>query len=447
MQQVQYKSFIRLLAIVQNASWGGFIIGYTTSELAFSYKNIIASFNNSEHEDLFNLLFVIILPLGGIVGTIIYYYISQLTSRRNILIISDIINILAIFIGYNQIYTFMLLRFFEGISNALNFCGVLLYIREIMPDQQADKGVLIFQINLNIGIIMANVLCLPLASPGSENSNQQNLNYYWRVIFVFPILICFLRMYCLIFVYDFETPYYYYSMNQQHKVNRLLKLLYDHKFVGQIQNKLEQIGQEEETSSPTYNLRKYFCSILVSIQQMTGINVGIYSAQALIDIFSNQDQLRVITLFCNILLLISAVISYIFEQQINRKTKFIGLNLLFLFLIKMVDILQNQKNSYISLICYFLFNSIFNFNVGPLILSITSDLNKEKGIAISYIFYWVFNLTSVLVGQIKPFTVGQIIFAVVCLIGFVLLYFKGIETKAVPYHMIKSQEFLKQQQN
>ncbi|KAL4480272.1 hypothetical protein ABPG74_020788 [Tetrahymena malaccensis] len=447
MKQVQYKSFIRLLAIVQNASWGGFIIGYTTSELAFSYKNIIASFNNSENEYLFNLLFVIILPIGGIVGTIIYYYISQLTSRRNILIISDIINILAIFIGYNQIYTFMLLRFFEGISNALNFCGVLLYIREIMPDQQADKGILIFQINLNIGIIMANVLCLPLTAPGTENSNQQNPNYYWRVIFVFPILICFLRMYCLIFVYDFETPYYYYQMNQQHKMNKLLNLFYDHKFVGHVRNKIELIGQEEETISPSYKFRNFYSSILLSIQQMTGINVGIYSVQALVDIFSNQGQLRVITLFCNILLLISAVLSYIFEQQINRKTKFIGFSFFFLFLIKMVDLLTQNKNAYISLVCYFLFNLIFNFNIGPLILSISSDLNKEKGIAISYIFYWFFNLTSVLVAQIKPFIVSQTIFAVVCLAGFLMLCFKGIETKAVPYHMIKSQNFLRQQQN
>ncbi|KAL4506064.1 hypothetical protein ABPG72_013825 [Tetrahymena utriculariae] len=447
MQQVEYKSFIRLLAIVQNASWGGFIIGYTTSELAFSQKNIIASFNNSEHEDLFNLLFVIILPIGGIVGTIIYYYVSQLTSRRNILIISDIINILAIFIGYNQIYTFMLLRFFEGISNALNFCGVLLYIREIMPDQQADKGILIFQINLNIGIIMANVLCLPLTAPGTENSNQQNPNYYWRVIFVFPILICFLRIYCLIFVYDFETPYYYYSMNQQLKMNKLLKLFYDHKYVKKTQNKLELIGQEEETISPSYKFRKYFCSILLSIQQMTGINVGIYSSQALIDIFSNQDQQRVITLFCNILLLISAVLSYIFEQQINRKAKYIGLNFLLLFIIKMADLLQQNNNAYISLFSQFLFNLIFNFNVGPLIHSISSDLNKEKGIAVSYLFYWIFNLISVLVGQIKPFIVSKITFAVVCLIGFLLLYFKGIETKAVPYHMIKSQDFIRKQNN
>lgn len=89
----------------------------------------------------------------------------------------------------------------KGVANGINLCSVFVYIREIAGEHKADKAMSLMQININLGIIMATVLSIPLAL------NNEEASTFWKFLLCFPALPALLRAYTLLFIYDFDTPF------------------------------------------------------------------------------------------------------------------------------------------------------------------------------------------------------------------------------------------------
>lgn len=105
----------------------------------------------------------------------------------------------------------------KGVANGINLCAVLVYIREVSGEKRADASIALFQINVNVGIVMATVISLRLPFYSETDST------YWKFLLCFPALPALLRAYVLIFWYDFDTPF---SLLQRNKTDAASKVLF-----------------------------------------------------------------------------------------------------------------------------------------------------------------------------------------------------------------------------
>ncbi len=89
--------------------------------------------------------------------------LNRKPSRRIWMIISDIIFLTGVIFGifYDKLYIFILSRLLKGFAAGINTIIVPLYLREIVPDSVSGKFCGIFQIFINIGIIIGVIVSLP----------------------------------------------------------------------------------------------------------------------------------------------------------------------------------------------------------------------------------------------------------------------------------------------
>jgi len=115
-----------------------------------------------------------------------------------------------------------------GISVGLNTSVILSYIREISPDNYTKKTCSLFSALFNIGVILGLLVSLPLDEVNSNNAPEEHL---WRLVIMFPSIICTLRIIILLFIYNLDTPFYYYSNNMPLEGRKALERLYEDNYV------------------------------------------------------------------------------------------------------------------------------------------------------------------------------------------------------------------------
>lgn len=79
------------------------------------------------------------------------------------MLLSDVILIVGCCIGLiSNLYSFLVARFIMGIALGMNTAIVSLYVKEISPVSISGVTGSLFQINCNLGIILANCVSLGL---------------------------------------------------------------------------------------------------------------------------------------------------------------------------------------------------------------------------------------------------------------------------------------------
>ena len=67
----------------------------------------------------------------------------------------------------------------------------------------------------------------PLPKDDNKNIDKDQIGwFFWRFVYLFPIITCVLRIFFLLAIYNFETPQYYIMKNDQKGAKKILAKIY-----------------------------------------------------------------------------------------------------------------------------------------------------------------------------------------------------------------------------
>ena len=270
--------------MVINVTMGTVLMGYLMGVYNLNIDNLDILYTISDKDKSFyHGLITSVIPFGAMIGAIINAFTNKL-SRRLVFIILDILTI--IFLGLSAIENLAILiisRLLLGMCVGLNTAFIPTYINEISPIAINGLTGSCFQTMCNVGFLL--VFSMGLNVPNKQDFNADN--QWWRVMFLFPVITCSIRLFSFLFIYKFDTPYYYVSTKSQQLARTSLSAIYKPDFVEDELSMTELIIKRGSKNvkytqlfSKKFKKRLALGLALPVIQQLSGINaILFYSSQ------------------------------------------------------------------------------------------------------------------------------------------------------------------------
>ena len=168
--------------------------------------NIVLNIN--DNQSLWSGLLGSFMAIGALIGSALSPLLLKKFSRKNSLIFIDCLGIAGSLLSMiANLASFSIHRFLVGFATGFNSTLVPLYVKETSPvaitgTTGCINGVMIF-----VGVVVAYLLGLGFSDPAT------NGDYYWRFVFLFPIITCLMRIFFLKLVFVYESPLYYVMKN------------------------------------------------------------------------------------------------------------------------------------------------------------------------------------------------------------------------------------------
>lgn len=138
--------------------------------------------------------------LGALFGTIFAGLIID-HGRRKVMLIFNSVSILGCFISCIQsIETVCLGRFIFGFAAGTYTVIVPTMISEIVPLYLFSIYGNATNIGIGSGMLMAFIMGFGLGFEGTEENFE-----YWRIVFLFPALVCIVQVIGLVFFYPYDS--------------------------------------------------------------------------------------------------------------------------------------------------------------------------------------------------------------------------------------------------
>ena len=400
-KQKTYKSFIYIFGFVLNASLGAFLVGYKLAELNLLIVDLKHIYFLSEaNSSIFSGLLNAMLPIGAIIGAILSGNFFSKLGRKWGLIIADIFGALGSFICIFQgdnASTQIIGRILSGISVGVNSHLVPIYINELAPQEISGFMGSFFQSFSNIGILIAYLMGLNL--PKNE-INYDITDNWWKFVFALPIITCVIRSSLLLTYYNFDTPYSLLKRNKGDEASWILKKIYLDEFIDEQVHILDEKIKIYQVVSfnqlfHIYRSRLILGLVLMSVQQLSGINAVVAESSTLFNSSGNDDEVKVwvLTIICSIVLFIASFISGLTSDRIGRKTLILYGNLacfISLFLMGIFMEFDNTTINDISILMTFFFLFFFGISLGPIAWIYAPEILPDKGISLTVISNWFF---------------------------------------------------------
>lgn len=418
-----------LLICVVLVSLGGLLAGYDTGVISGALLFI------KEHFALNSLmsgLLVGSVSLGAVIGALINGILADIFGRKKILIILSVIFILAtIGCSFSQnalqlIISRVILGFGVGVVSFV--CP--LYLSEISPKEQRGRNVSFYQLAITFGILFSYIV----------NYFSLNSSFNWRLMLflgVAPAIVMFLGV---IFIND--TPRWLISKNKLEEARKVLA-----KTSKNIDKEIEEIKEALKQKTALKFSKKIISPFIIALgimfaQIATGINAIIYYAPMIfknLGFYQNQ-QVFLFTIFIGLINFLMTFVAIIFVDKIGRKPLlYIGLSgmmisLLILSFVHLNDIMFLKYFAVIASGCYIIF---FSMSLGPIALLLISEVFPLEYRAGAMSFAIVFNfILNFIVTSLFPIFLDKLggcytflIFAIICLISIIFIYFFVPETK------------------
>ena len=237
-------------------------------------------------------------------------------GRRGMMLISMGVFVIGIIssVCANSFSALLWARLICGFAVGLVSVCCPMYMSEVTPTNVRGKYGVFHQLFITVGILGGTVVGLPLAlkSPIPKLEDQEPINMpdgtsmkflpeidafskiWWRVMLGVCILPVLFTTYLLVFIYRFETPYYYMENHSPKDSERLLQLITQKTDVTDELNRIaDNVRQAQEAKSNGMSLAQawradkeyrwviFFGCLLSAFQQLGGINVFIASSNKL----------------------------------------------------------------------------------------------------------------------------------------------------------------------
>ena len=376
-----------------------------------------------------------ILALGCMVGCVIAGRMGERFGRKPSLMLSaSIFAISSLGMALaDSLFFFMLMRFMAGIGVGMASILSPLYIAEVSPASIRGRNVSINQLTIVFGILITNLVNYAIADLG-ENA--------WRWMFGLGLVpsLGFLLGLCWLP----ESPRWLLLNNQKAKAITILNRIGGESFTALT---LAQTAKHQDVSSDSKesifskrNMAVLYVGIgLAVFQQLCGINV-VFNYTAIIFETVGADLNRQLfeTVAIGVVNVVFTIAAMFMVDKLGRKPLMLfgSISLATAYLL-MAILLKTQASAVYLSIVVMLAISIYASTLAPVTWVLISEIfpNNIRGKASSFsilclwgayfILVFTFPILAASLGTYGPF----MLYAVICVIGFIFIKMKVKETK------------------
>ena len=439
-----YNSFLYILGFVLNCCFGAFYFGYIMAELNLLMVNLNKLYHwTSSEYSLFKGILNGLNPFGAIIGTLISGNFFNKISRRISLIIADVIGligcVICLFISANGAPQ-IIGRLLCGISVGINSQIIPIYINELSPIEISGVMGTFFQFFINMGILISYLMGLGIPD---DSDNYDLDNSWWRFVFAFPIITCVLRIFFLLFVYTFDTPFSLIKHGKKEEMMKLLEKIYKPEYIQETLNNIEnKINNYKDVSYKglvtRYRKRLLVGLLLMITQQFSGCNAILTDSATLFNYDGDSQKVKIYTIIISLCLLVSAMLSGKLSDKYGRRTLLLfgnGTCAIILIAMGILEQPQFNANSFkeASIYLTFVFVFMYGLSLAPICWVYEPEILPEKGVSLAVITNWLFCL---LIVFLTPVLIDMIdisplyyFFGCYLLLSHVQMYFTLKETK------------------
>ncbi len=394
--------------------------------------------------------------VGCIIGTIICVLLSDKLGRKRLLIFSGFLFGLSA-LGTalaDSFFSFNAYRMIGGVAMgaALNLSPM--YIAEIAPADKRGVLVTINQLMIMIGILAAQIVNLLIskldteliASPTTQMIKESWSGLLgWRWMFgaeAIPALLFFILMFLVP-----ESVRWLVKNGQEKQAFKILKKMGGDKYAKDevmdiqltiSQENVAQVNFKELLSRKVLKLISLGV-FLAFLQQWSGINVVIYYAS---DIFQaagfNLQEMMVQIVAIGLVMLLSVFVTIFTVEKLGRRKLLLIATSLMAVVYGLIGGSFYTGNTGASVIVLMLLNvMLYSLSLAPLFWVVLSEIypNRIRGAAMSIgaTAHWIANFLLTFSFPTIKETIGWAnnfwLYGLICLMGFIVLYFYLPETK------------------
>lgn len=427
------------------AGLGGFLFGFDTAVISGAEKSIQQLFGLNG----FWLGFTVAIALiGTIVGAIAAGKPADHFGRRRILMVIAMLFLFsALGAALSQSwYGILVFRFLGGLSVGASSVIGPMYIAEISPAEKRGRLVILFQLNVVTGILLAFLSNYIVAMVTDQES------WRWMLgIQTLPAGIFFALLFAIP-----ETPRWLVMKGEKKKAAMILEKLGESDASEQVDVIEESISSEKHIKSERLFTAKLKFPIILAIlvaffNQFSGINAIMYYAPR---IFEMAGLDRTSSLFQSVSigftnLIFTIVALFIIDRVGRKKLLLIGsIGMVFMLMLVSLGFLLNRFGGGAVLIGLVGFIAFFASSQGAVIWVFISEIfpNKvrAKGQALGSLTHW---LLAALVSWVFPVIAATssrstglafAFFALMMLLQFFVVYFVFPETKGKRLEQIQN---------
>lgn len=385
-----------------NICWGTFLMGYFLIVYNPLQEEIEHQYNwkDPSTRNTYEGLITAVIPLGAAVGSFFSSYGFKLLGRRKSCFVLDLLCIIGTGLTLIETLPCLLIgRLLCGMTVGVNSILVGLYIREICPLELSDVFGSFGNFTLNIGILVCFLLGLNCLSPEELDAGEKN--NWWRLMFGIPIVICMIRSLFILIFFNYDSPIYLLSNNENDAAMIIIKNLYKPEHVQEIYEnmslrvdslrKRKQSLFLREIIDKRYSLRLFIGLSLVFANQFSGVNaISFYSTKLFLKLGWSNSVANGLNLGLGMVnILAGLVITFPIRKIGVKYTYLISLFLVIitLSLISLFTLLDVNLPSVIFTVAY---NFSYNLGCGPIIFMIIPQILPERLIGFVFIMNWIF---------------------------------------------------------
>jgi len=418
----------------------GYNITISNAVGPYTYLKVFVTYNN-----FLNTLLWCAPLITAAISTLIAGGLALKFGRRRIMMVSDVIGIGGVIMTIFPHWPVVLIgRLLEGVTMGVTSVATSLYFTEITPIEyrgQLTNGPTVFGA---IGILIATLLGLIIPDFVPTGSTDSA----WRALLGLGMIPAILRLIGFIFIFRYETPYYYVNKRKYAKAARCLLDFYNGDIVERVReivrerNYLQKSGQVKIWQLFSGKFRKALLAsvIMFSLQYLSGFNLILAFTGRIygVGVSSTGEYtwlpglLGVSTAMVN---LFAAFLSIWTTSRFGRRPLviygifFTGVCLLIYGIIAQV----HGESSLAAKIFLVLWPIPWNLSLGSVIVVITAETLPDIGVSLATCCGWIFGYLTFQFYPRERDAIGRgwtfIKYAIITMVGSFILWFIVKETR------------------
>lgn len=440
----EFKSFLFFFLLNLNICLGTFIMGFFLTVFNPLQGQLSHLYNWNDSKSFFEGLITALIPLGAILANLFSsHFIGHFGRKASCLIVDTFCILSTIFTLFSMMPLLIIGRFLCGVAVGVNSVLVGIYMKEISPLAHVHFFSALGGFMLNFGMVVSFLFGINTLDENELDSGVTD--NWWRVMFAFPIAVSFLRSFCILVFFNYESPYFLITKNREEEALKVLKRLYkgDEKIANEVFSKAKK---RVEKSFSTQNLKyqelfgkKYLMRFLIAItlafgNQYSGVNaIAFYSKSLFTSLGGSDSTANTLNGILGVVMLLSGLLIALPLKYLGIRKTYLMSCLGSALMLGMVSlcVLLNQKLA--SLLFIFGYYFFFSIGIGPIIFMIIPQLLPEKYVSVVFTFFWILafiiGLTFPIMLESKMGVDGSFLFfACCCLCALVFNFFSLPDT-------------------
>ena len=437
------KNKIILVSFV--AALAGLLFGFDTGIISGALLFI----KNSFHVSIaMKEMIVGSVLIGAILGSFSSGKLTDRYGRRGVMLVIAVLFILGTVIAAlaNSVNMILLGRIFIGFAIGIGSYNAPLYIAEAAPSERRGGLVTLNQLMITIGIFTSYCINFVFA----------NIDGSWRWMFAIGIIPAALLGLGMLFLP--ESPRWLVKQKQIEKARKTLQYL---RGSNSVEHEITEIQDSLQMKNADFKqiFTKWLRPVLLIglflgfLQQAVGINTIIYYAPTIFHMagFKTASTSILATVGVGFLNVLATIFAVKYLDTLGRRPLLLagligmGISLLFLSYVFHSE-LHAVALRWLAVASTFIYIVSFAFSLGALLWVIVSEIFplEFRGVAMSFVvatsWFWNLTVSSTFLSLLHKLGASDtfIIYASICIIGFVVSYLWVPETKGVTLEQIEN---------